>query len=99
MSQKTLRPLGNRVIVQEEQQDETTPGGIVLPETRNKDKPTMGIVQSVGPGALDDHGKRQPIDVTKGDKVVFNRYGGNPVEVDGEKYIIVLSTDIQAIIE
>ncbi len=93
-----LKPLGNRVVVEPLEQEEITPGGIVLPETA-KEKPQQGVVLSVGPGDRDEKGQRIPMDVSVGDKVLFAKYSGTEVKVDGKKLLILRESDILAIIE
>ncbi len=97
MSMK-LKPLGNRVVVEPIEQEEVTAGGIVLPETA-KEKPQKGTVLSVGPGERDDGGKYIPLDVKEGDKVLFAKYSGTEIKVDGKKLLILRESDILAILE
>jgi chaperonin GroES len=92
-----LKPLGSRVIVEPIEQDEITAGGIVLPETA-KEKPQQGILLAVGPGARDEDGKRIPMDVAKGDKILFAKYSGTEIKMDGKKYLILREEDILAIV-
>ncbi len=93
-----LKPLGNRIVVEPLEQEEVTPGGIVLPETA-KEKPQQGVVLSVGPGDRDDKGQRIPMDVAVGDKVLFAKYSGTEIKVDGKKLLILRESDVLAIIE
>jgi chaperonin GroES len=93
----TLKPLGNRVVVEPNEQDEVTPGGIVLPETA-KEKPQKGKVLSVGPGERDDKGKRIELDVKEGDTVLFAKYAGTEIKVDGKKLLILRESDLLAIV-
>jgi len=93
----TLKPLGNRVVVEPNEQDEVTPGGIVLPETA-KEKPQKGKVLSVGPGDRDDKGKRIELDVKEGDTVLFAKYAGTEIKVDGKKLLILRESDLLAIV-
>jgi chaperonin GroES len=93
-----LKPLGDRLVVKPLEEEERTPGGIVLPETA-KEKPQKGEVLAVGPGSRDDEGKRIAMDVSIGDKVLYAKYGGTEVKVDGEKLLILRESDILAIIE
>lgn len=93
-----LKPLGNRVVVEPIEQDEITAGGIVLPETA-KEKPQKGTVLSVGPGDRDDEGKRIPMDVAKGDTVLFAKYAGTEIKVEGKKLLILRESDLLAIVE
>lgn len=94
----SLKPLGNRVVVEPIEQEEVTAGGIVLPETA-KEKPQKGTVLSVGPGERDDEGKRIPMDVAKGDTVLFAKYAGTEIKVDGKKLLILRESDLLAIVE
>ena len=96
MSMK-LKPLGNRVVVEPLEQEEITAGGIVLPETA-KEKPQKGTVLSVGPGERDDDGKYIPMDVKKGDTVLFAKYSGTEIKVDGKKLLILRESDLLAIV-
>ena len=94
----SLNPLGNRVVVEPIEQEEVTAGGIVLPETA-KEKPQKGTVLSVGPGERDDEGKRIPMDVAKGDTVLFAKYAGTEIKIDGKKLLILRESDLLAIVE
>ncbi len=94
----SLKPLGNRVVVEPIEQDEITAGGIVLPETA-KEKPQKGKVISVGPGDRDEDGKRIPMDVEKGDTVLFAKYAGTEIKVEGKKLLILRESDLLAIVE
>lgn len=92
-----LRPLADRVIVKPLEQEEKTKGGVYLPETASKDKPFEGEVLAVGAGKLGDDGKRVALEVKKGDKVVFSKYAGTEVKLDGEKVLILREEDILAV--
>lgn len=92
-----FKPLADRLVVKPLEEEEVTPSGIVLPETA-KEKPMKGEVLSVGPGARDEDGKRIEMDVKVGDKVLFAKYGGTEIKVDGEKLLILRETDVLAII-
>lgn len=92
-----LRPLGDRVVLKVMEQEEKTKGGIVLPDTA-REKPQKGEVVAVGSGKLLENGQRVPIDLKVGDRVIFSRYAGTEVKVDGEEYLIVEVRDILAII-
>ncbi len=94
----SLKPLGNRVVVEPVEQDEVTPGGIVLPETA-KEKPQKGKVLSVGPGERDDNGKYIPMDVKAGDTVLYAKYSGTEIKLEGKKLLILRETDLLAIVE
>ena len=96
MSMK-LKPLGNRVVVEPSEQEEVTAGGIVLPETA-KEKPQKGKVLSAGPGDRDENGKYIPMDVKTGDMVLFAKYAGTEIKVDGKKLLILRESDLLAIV-
>ena len=93
-----LKPLGSRLVVEPIEQEDVTTGGIYLPETA-KEKPQKGLVLSLGPGDRDEDGKRIPMDVKKGETVLFNKYSGTEIKIDGKKLLIMKESDILAIIE
>ena len=93
-----LRPLDNRVVVEQMEAEEKTSGGIFLPDTA-KEKPQMGKVIAVGPGSLLDDGQRGTMSVKKGDEVIYGKYMGNDVEVEGKKYVILRESDLLGIVE
>ena len=93
-----LRPLDDRVVVEQIQAEEKTAGGIVLPDTA-KEKPMEGEIVAVGPGARDESGKLVPLDVKKGDKVLYSKYGGTEIKVDGEDLLVLRESDVLAIVE
>ena len=93
-----LKPLGSRVVVEPLEENEVTAGGIVLPETA-KEKPQKGVVLSVGPGDRDDEGKRIAMDVKVGDTVLFAKYGGTEIKIDGKKLLILRESDLLAIVK
>jgi len=93
----TLKPLGNRVVVEPIEQEEITAGGIVLPETA-KEKPQRGKVLAAGPGDRNDKGERVALDVVEGDTVLFAKYGGTEIKLDGKKLLILRESDLLAII-
>lgn len=97
MSSLKLRPLGDRVWVEPIEREETTASGIVLPETA-KEKPMEGKILAVGPGARDEQGERQPLDVKAGDRVLFAKYAGTEIKLDRTKYLIMRESDLLAII-
>ncbi|MFQ5400961.1 MAG: co-chaperone GroES [Anaerolineae bacterium] len=97
MSMK-LKPLGDRLVVDPKEREELTPSGLVLPETA-KEKPQEGEVIAVGPGRRDDDGNRIAMDVTVGDRVLYAKYGGTEVKIDGKKLLILKESDVLAIIE
>jgi chaperonin GroES len=90
-----LKPLGDRLIVKVVEEEETTVSGIVVPDTA-KEKPQKGNVLAVGDGKLDDDGRRIPLDVTAGDEVVYSKYGGTEVVVDGEALLVLRESDVLA---
>ena len=92
-----LKPLGNRVILEPVEQEEVTSGGIVLPETA-KEKPQKGKVLAVGPGERDEDGKFIPMDVKEGDTVLFAKYSGTEIKVEGKKLLILRESDLLAIV-
>ena len=95
-----LKPLGDRLIVEPIEKDEETfaGGALVLPETA-KEKPQQGMVLSVGPGKKDDDGDRIPMDVEEGQRVLYAKYAGTEVKIDGKKLLILKESDILAIVE
>jgi len=95
---KKLRPLGDRVVVQPSAREEMTKSGIVIPDTA-KEKPQEGRILAVGPGRVLDDGKREQMDLKKGDKVLYAKYGGTEFKLDGEDLLIVSQKDILAIVE
>ena len=98
VSARQLRPLGDRVVIRATAREEMTKSGIVIPDTV-KEKPQEGIVLAVGPGRILDDGKREQIDVKKGDKVLYAKYAGTEFKVDDEDLLIVSQKDILAIVE
>ena len=93
-----VRPLHDRVLVERIEAESKTAGGIIIPDTA-KEKPAEGKVIAVGEGTRDDHGKRVALDVKKGDRVLFAKWGGTEVKVDGKELIILKESDILAVIE
>jgi chaperonin GroES len=89
-----LKPLGDRLLVRPVEEEETTASGIVLPDTA-KEKPQKGKVLAVGDGKLED-GKRIPLDVTEGDEVLYSKYGGTDITVDGEDLLVLRESDVLA---
>ena len=92
-----FRPLGDRVLVRRVEEEEKTKGGIIIPDTA-KEKPQEGEVISVGPGALDDSGKRVALDVKAGDKILFGKWSGTEVKLDGEDLLIMKESDILGVL-
>ncbi|MBK9925643.1 MAG: co-chaperone GroES [Anaerolineales bacterium] len=97
-SKLKLKPLGGRVIVEPIEQEEMTAGGIILPETA-KEKPQEGKILASGPGERDEDGKRIEMEVKVGDKVLYAKYSGTEVKVDGKKLLILRESDILAVVE
>lgn len=93
-----LRPLGDHVIVKPLEQDEKTKGGIYLPDTASKDKPTEGEVVAVGQGVLNKAGQLVALEVKKGDRVLYSEYAGTEVKLSGDKYLILRQDDILAVL-
>jgi chaperonin GroES len=91
-----LKPLGDRLIVQAVEEEDTTAGGIVLPDTA-KEKPQKGKVLAVGDGRIsEDTGKRVPLDVAEGDEVLYSKYGGTEIKVDGKDLLVLRESDVLA---
>jgi chaperonin GroES len=90
-----LKPLGDRLIVRAIEEEETTASGLVLPDTA-KEKPQKGKVLAVGEGRLDDDGKRVPLDVAEGDEVLYSKYGGTEIKIDGEDLLVMRESDVLA---
>jgi chaperonin GroES len=93
-----FRPLHDRVVVRRIEEDEKTRGGIIIPDTA-KEKPQQGEIVAVGPGAPDDKGKVQPLDVKAGDRVLFGKWSGTEVKLDGEELLIMKESDILGVLE
>ena len=94
----SIKPLGNRVVVEPEEQEDMTAGGIILPETA-KETPQQGKILAAGPGERDDDGKRIPLDVKEGDTVLFAKYSGTEIKLDGKKVLILRESDLLAIVD
>jgi chaperonin GroES len=91
-----LKPLGDRLIVQAVEEEDTTAGGILLPDTA-KEKPQKGKVLAVGDGKIsEDTGKRIPLDVSEGDEVLYSKYGGTEIKVEGEDLLVLRESDVLA---
>jgi chaperonin GroES len=93
-----IRPLHDRVVVKRIEEEETTKGGIIIPDTA-KEKPSEGKVVAVGNGKLLDNGKMQPLEVKKGDKILFGKYAGTEIKIEGDEHLIMREDDIIAIVE
>jgi chaperonin GroES len=93
-----LKPLGDRIVVEPAEREERTASGIILPESA-KEKPQEGEVLAVGPGRRDDDGERVPMDVKKGDRVLYAKYSGTEVKVDDKKLLIMKESDVLALVK
>ena len=93
-----FRPLHDRVVVRRLEQEEKTAGGIIIPDTA-KEKPQQGEVIAVGPGARDESGRVTPLDVKAGDRILFGKWSGTEVKIDGQEYLIMKESDIMGVLE
>jgi chaperonin GroES len=93
-----LRPLDDRVVIKQSEAEEKTAGGIFLPDAA-KEKPQIGKVIAIGPGKLLDDGKRSKMSVKKNDKVIYGKYIGNEVEINGDKYVVLRESELLGIVE
>ena len=93
-----FRPLHDRVVVRRLEFEERTKGGIIIPDTA-KEKPQEGEVVAVGPGARDESGKVQPLDLKAGDRILFGKWSGTEVKIDGEELLIMKESDVMGVIE
>jgi chaperonin GroES len=93
---KTIKPLEDRILVRPDEGDETLPSGLVIPDTA-KEKPQEGTVLAVGPGKRSDTGDLIPVDVKEGDRVIYSKYGGTEITVDGEDLLILSARDVLAV--
>jgi len=91
-----IKPLADRVVIEPIEQDEVTPGGIILPETA-KEKPHQGKIVAAGPGRIDEKGKRVDMEVKVGDRVLYAKYSGTEIKQDGKKLLILRESDILAV--
>jgi chaperonin GroES len=93
-----FRPLHDRVVVERVEEDTKTKGGIIIPDTA-QEKPMQGKITAVGPGARDENGKVQPLDVKKGDLILFGKWSGTEVKIDGKELLIMKESDIMGILD
>ncbi len=93
-----LRPLQDRILVKRVEEESTTKGGIIIPDTA-KEKPAEGEVVAVGIGKMGEDGKRIALEIKKGDKILFGKYGGTEVKIEGEEYLIMREEDVLGVIE
>ena len=94
----SIKPLEDRIVISQVEAEQTTASGLVIPDTA-KEKPQEGTVLAVGPGRIDDKGNRIPIDVEVGQTVLYSKYGGTEVKVQGEDYLVLSARDVLAVIE
>ena len=92
-----IKPLEDRIVVKPLEAEQTTASGLVIPDTA-KEKPQEGEVQAVGPGRIDDHGQRVPLDITVGDKLIYSKYGGTEVKYAGSEFLILSARDVLAVV-
>lgn len=93
-----LRPLNDRILVKRVEEKEKTKGGIIIPDSA-KEKPAEGVIIAVGKGAVGPEGKRIPLEVKKGDRILFGKYGGQEIKVEGEEYMIMSEQEVLCVIE
>lgn len=93
-----FRPLHDRIMVSRLDLEEKTSGGIIIPDTA-KEKPMEGMVVAVGPGVRDEQGKVHPLDVKAGDRILFGKWSGTEVKIDGKEYLIMKETDVMGVVE
>jgi chaperonin GroES len=97
-SKTELKPLGDRVVVESIEQASTSTGGVILPDTA-KEKPQEGVIIAVGPGRRTDKGDVIPMELKAGDKVIYSKYSGSEIKIDGKEYLIVSEKDVLAIVK
>ena len=97
-SKTAIKPLEDRIVVRPLEAEQTTASGLVIPDTA-KEKPQEGEVLAVGAGRFDDNGKRVPVDVSVGDRVLYSKYGGTEVKYNNEEYLVLSARDVLAVIE
>lgn len=93
-----IRPLNDRILVKRLEEEEKTKGGIIIPDSA-KEKPAEGTVEAVGNGRHNDKGERMPVELKVGDRVLFSKYGGTEVKIDGEEYLIMREDDVLGVVE
>lgn len=94
----SIKPLEDRIVVQQQAAEQTTASGLVIPDSA-QEKPQEGVVVAVGPGRFDDAGNRVPMDVKEGDVVIYSKYGGTEVTYGGQEYLVLSTRDVLAIVE
>jgi chaperonin GroES len=98
LSTMKIRPLQDRIIVRRLEEEETSKGGIIIPDTA-KEKPSEGVVIAVGKGKVTEDGKKLPLDVKKKDRILFGKYSGTDIKIEGEEYLIMREDDVLGVIE
>jgi len=98
MIKMKIRPLNDRVLVVRVEEEQKTSGGIIIPDTA-KEKPQEGKIVAAGPGKMDDNGKRTPLNVKKGEKILFSKYAGTEIKIDGIEHIFMKEDDILGVLE
>ncbi len=93
-----LRPLHDRILVERVEEESTTKGGIIIPDTA-KEKPAEGVIKAVGNGKIGEDGKKMPLDLKAGDKILFGKYAGTEIQIDGKEYIVMREDDVLGVIE
>jgi chaperonin GroES len=93
----SIKPLEDRIVIRQLEAEQVTASGLVIPDTA-KEKPQEGEVVAVGPGRIDDNGNRVPLDISVGDKVIYSKYGGTEVKLDGEDLLVLSARDVLAIV-
>jgi chaperonin GroES len=93
-----LKPLGDRVVIEAVEQAQTSAGGVILPDTA-KEKPQEGVIIAVGPGRKTDKGELIPMDLKVGDKVIYSKYSGSEIKLDGTEYLIISEKDVLAVVK
>jgi chaperonin GroES len=94
-----IKPLSNRIFIEPVEEEKTTKSGIVLPDTVGKERPMMGKVLAIGPGKIDQNGKKIPMSVKVGDKILFKKYGPDEIEINNKKYLVGDEDDVLGIIK
>ena len=93
----SIKPLEDRIVIRQVEAEQTTASGLVIPDTA-KEKPQEGEVVAVGPGRIDDNGNRVPLDISVGDKVIYSKYGGTEVKLDGDDLLVLSARDVLAVV-
>ena len=99
MSEKKIRPLSDRIVVQANALEKTTPSGIVIPDSAGQEKPAEGTVVAIGKGKLNNNGEPIPLQLKVGDKVLFGKYAGTNVKLDDKEYLVMREEDVMGVLE